>query len=681
MNSYGTLEHCKIILVSQNMEWNHIFFRNLKSEYVVEEQTCDQVWQVKDLLKKDIPDILIMVGNEAENVLKLKKQNANVSANIPILAVTEKNCNDFIKAGADYCIKPVDILSAVKHTVQVIEDNKRLKKIDELKCQCDALSQLNNALYQYSPDPLCYIQDGLFIDANKAFLDCFAIKDKSELDDLTLLSLVTPKSEKALKILLKTASGHNLSASDSFEIQTQSGTKKTLQCTASQVNFYGEEAVQLNWREVNQAGGVAVSTDRTTGLMGFSAIQQLLANQRKDNKSAESLGIWIFLWLENYREIWGQDGYDAAELLMHSVAKSVTRFMPPSTIATRFNDDCLILLAQGERHVAIERMEKLITQLQGEIPEGIDRMVHPEVYTLVDTVSPEMTDSQLLSSSFRAVKALSMSQSQDHLTTGNTNKLSRNDERKILQLQKIIDDQRLKVKYLPISHLEADGVPRFGVELDVELDADQGDDFELDSLVAVAERQNMSKVLDELKVNAFIQDVLCFDGNQRAINGYIGLTSSSVQDQTFVDWLISQFKQTGIAPEQATFEITLDTALNTFSGALNFTNNMRKYGSHVAITEIGRFDDDVKELLEKIGPDVLKLDMREIDTFEDEEEERFMAAVKNHAEEYGQTIIVDYMESPAQLSRVWPYDLQLLQGEGMVSAVDSFEYDFSEPLF
>lgn len=681
MNSNGALTHCKIILVSQHMEWNHLFLRGLQSEFVVEEQTCDQVWQAKDLLKKDVPDIVVIVGNEAEHVAELKQQCVAQSLKIPILTVTENNCNHFVKAGADYCVKPAEILSAVKHTAQVVEEKARLKKLHELQNESDGLSQLNNALYHGSPDPLCYVQDGLFIDANKAFLRCFEIKNKDELNDLTLLSLATPRSEKALKSLLKAASGRNLGASESFEMQTQTGAKKTLLCTASHVNFYGEPAIQLNWREVNHGGGSATSIDKTTGLMSFGALQQLLANERKDQKSAESIGIWIFLWLENYREVWAQDGYEAAEILMSSVAKSVTRFMPPSTLATRFNDDCLILLAQGERHASIERVEKMVAQMQVEIPDGLNHMVHPEVYALVDTISPEMTDSQLLSASFRAVKTLSMSQSQERLTTGSANKLSRNDERKILQLQKLIEEQRIKIKYIPINHLEADGIPRFSVQLDAELDLDQGEDFELESLVAVAERQNMSKVLDELKVDTFIRDVLCFGGDQLAINGYIGLTSQSLQDNAFTDWLISQFQQTGISPVQVTFEIALDTALNTFTGARNFAMSMHKIGSCVAITEIGRFDSDVKELLDKIKPDVLKLDMREIDTFEDEEEERFMSAIKTYTEENGQTVIVDHMESPAQLSRVWPYDLQLLQGEGMASAVNSFEYDFNEPLF
>ena len=120
---------------------------------------------------------------------------------------------------------------------------------------------------------------------------------------------------------------------------------------------------------------------------------------------------------------------------------------------------------------------------------------------------------------------------------------------------------------------------------------------------------------------------------------------------------------------------------SAFSGALNFINALRPLGTQFALTEVGRFDEDIRELLTRMKPDILKLDMREIDTFEDDEEQRFMAAVKNYTDENGVMIIADYMESPAQLSRVWPYDIKYLQGNGMVPPMDGFTFDFSEPLF
>ena len=108
---------------------------------------------------------------------------------------------------------------------------------------------------------------------------------------------------------------------------------------------------------------------------------------------------------------------------------------------------------------------------------------------------------------------------------------------------------------------------------------------------------------------------------------------------------------------------------------------MRPLGAKLAISGVGIYDETVEEIFNRVKPNVLKLDMNEIDTLEDQEEFQFMSKIKEYAEEHDIELIVANMESPAQLSHVFPYELQLVQGDGLVPAMDGFEFDFSEPLF
>lgn len=676
------LNHCRILLIGRQVDWNDAFLHGLRHLYVVHDASCEEVWQAQALLEEQEYDLIILATEDAADIETLRDQLDGVRSNAAYLVISELAVGDVLKLGADYCVQPADLPSAIGYAQMVVRNQTQHAQIEELEIQSAAIKELNDALYYGSPDPVCYTQDGLFMDANPAFLNSFGIENASMLHEITLLNIVTPRSEKPLKTLLRRTIDKRVTSSETLDVVSEGEEKRSFVCTANRVVFRGEPAIQLHWREVNQGTGAMASTDRATGLMRFEALQQLLAKARTENKEDEGLSIWVFLWLENYREVWIQDGYPAAEALIQCLVEGISRYLPPSTVATRFNDDILILLAKGPRHTVIERVEVLLEQVQQQVPEGVNRMVHPNVYALVDSLTPEVGDDALLSGSFRAVKGLSLSQSSEHLVTGSGNKLSRNDERRLLQLQTMLDEQSILVRYLPITHLEADGIPRFSVQLEAKPDTGDEDEYiEFETLVSVAERHNKSKPLDALKVNGFLRDVLCFDGDQKSINGFICLSPQSLADQNFPTWLMNQFKQTGIQPKQVTFEIPLDTALNGFTATRQFAEAMQKYGSHVAISEVGRMDTEILELLGKINPDVLKLDMREIDTFEDDEEERFMGEIKKYSDENKKIIIVDHMESPAQLSRVWPYDLQLLQGEGMVSAMENFDYDFSEPLF
>ena len=263
--------------------------------------------------------------------------------------------------------------------------------------------------------------------------------------------------------------------------------------------------------------------------------------------------------------------------------------------------------------------------------------------------------------------------------------MSRKYERRINEIQRILDEQRLRVLYQPISALEADGVPRYAdrlqiLQTNIEEDVN-AEVMEPEQLMQVAERFSLARQFDRFKINTLLQDTLAYDGNQKALQFFITLSTDSLLDETFPDWIDSQLRATGIAPMQIVFELRLDNLANGFTGAVHLIDKMRPQGSRFALSDVGRIDDNVREMLERIKPEIVKLDMREIDTFEDREEEEFMKEIKAYAEAHHAMIIADRMESPAQLSRVWPHDIQYIQGDGIVPPMENLAFDFNEPLF
>jgi len=205
--------------------------------------------------------------------------------------------------------------------------------------------------------------------------------------------------------------------------------------------------------------------------------------------------------------------------------------------------------------------------------------------------------------------------------------------------------------------------------------------MEMDKLLQVAERFGLARQFDRYKINTLIQDILSYEGEQRALQCYIALSTDTLLDETFPEWIDGQLRATGIAPNQIVFELKLENLANGFTGAVHLINKMRPQGCRFALADVGRMDTTVREMLERVKPEIIKLDMREIDTFEDREEEEFMREVKKYAEEHHTMLIADHMESPAQLSRVWPHDIQYIQGDGIVPPMDKFAFDFNEPLF
>lgn len=680
------LDLCRLLLVSRDMEWMHAFGKGLSRFFRVQEAVCDTQDEAEKRLADEEFDVVVLSAEaDMPGADRLRAALEHLKLSMPLLLIdgTGRPMDEGIKLGADYVFGRRDLLSAIKTMQQIMQMRRLEVQRRDALAQHDALVGRYERIYLDVPDPVCYVQDGLFLDVNPAFLRTFAVDRREMLEDLTLMNFVPRKSEKSVKEMLRMALKKDVVPAESVEWQTLAGEKLELQMQVAQVSMNDEHDVVQVYLRGAGGGAAGGGLDATTGLPTYPVLRASVRQTQDRQQEQRLLGIWTYVFIDNYREVWQKDGYHAAELLMTAVADQLRNGLPPSTEMARFTDDGLVLWAQDDKETVIKRVQALVVRLDEVVPENIERLVHPRVFAGMVEVHTKTPMEELVSRSFRAARALASGQSGERVAEPAAGNMSRNEERRVLQLQRILEEKRIKISYQPISALEPDGVPRYHARVGIlpSEEEERVEGEEMNKLLQSADRHGLARQIDRVKITSFLQDTLSYEGEQKALRGFIPLTADGLNDETFAAWTQSQFKQTGIGLDQVVFEMSIDVLSNAFSGAMNFIRELRPLGAQFALTEVGRFEEDIRELLGRMKPDVLKLDMREIDTFEDDEEQRFMAAVRNYADEHGTLIIVDFMESPAQLSRVWPYDIKLLQGNGMALPLDGFTFDFNEPLF
>jgi len=685
-------ESCSILMISNDMEWMLAFSKGVQRFFLLNERRAETLEQAESRMLESRPDIVVLAVQEGlPSMDKLRPfVREKMHPPVPVIVIDSKpeGLDQWIKQGAEYACARRDLLSAVKHVQQLMRVAHFDDTLRGVEKNAKAVADRYERIYHDLPDPVAYVQDGLFIDANPAFLHTFGVKDRAALDELTLMSFVPHKSERGIKALLKKATEKEVVPSERFELQAINGGKVDVNISVSSITIHDEPGLQMYFRSTEaggSGGGTGLGPTYRPARPRVIAASIKQTQERSEPKAV--LGYWVYAWIENYREVWQKDGYKAAEIMIKTVADTTRRFLPPSTEIVRFTDDGLALWLTGKKEESIKRVNGLIAHLDEVVPENIGRLVHPKVFAGIYEITTESSYDDLVSKGFRAVRGLAMSQSSDRVAEPMSGDISRKDERRVNEIQAILDEQRLRVQYQPISALEVDGVPRYADRLLVLPSASDAEGegaapvMEMDKLLQVAERFGLARQFDRYKINTLIQDILSYEGEQRALQCYIALSTDTLLDETFPEWIDGQLRATGIAPNQIVFELKLENLANGFTGAVHLINKMRPQGCRFALADVGRMDTTVREMLERVKPEIIKLDMREIDTFEDREEEEFMREVKKYAEEHHTMLIADHMESPAQLSRVWPHDIQYIQGDGIVPPMDKFAFDFNEPLF
>ncbi|MBP3194262.1 MAG: EAL domain-containing protein [Cardiobacteriaceae bacterium] len=687
MAQENELQQAKFLLVGQDMDWMHAFRKGISRFFTVEEKRAEMIEDIEGVLKSFSPNFVAITVEPSltitvERLIRLLPREEQ----IPIIAITQDswtgNNDELIKQGANFVLNRKHLLSAIRAVQQIMTPVKQAEQLSTLEANYKNIAQRYDRLFLDVPDPVCYLQDGLFLNANPAFHKAFKLPNAEHLEEVTIMQFVPIKTEKPLKEMMKLAKDKDIVPAATLEFIDYEQGKLEFTTYVHKVIYDGNPALEMYLRD-QSAGGSGGGVDPSTGLPSPSVLR---ASIRQNQERAESdfLGCFVYLWAENYREVLQKDGFKAAEILITAVADTAQRLLPASTEMARITDDALIIWLAGDKEQAISRIKGIVSNLDELVPENIGRLIHPQTYAGMVELRRNSTYDQLISNSYRATRQLVLSQSGERIAEPTATNMTRKEERTVAFLNKLIDTDRIKYQYQPIACLEPTEIERYQTAINILPNPnpqEEEEEIELDVLLQYANRFQLARKMERQKIAQFCSDLLSYTGDQSKVQIHLPLAYDALDDETFPEWLESQLVGTGVSPTQVVLDISLDAANETFSGAKALIDRMRPLGAKLAISAVGIYDENVEEIFNRVKPNVLKLDMNEIDTLEDQEEFQFMSKIKEYAEEHDIELIVANMDSPAQLSHVFPYELQLVQGDGLVPPMDNFEFDFSEPLF
>lgn len=674
-----------LIIVTEQLAQIDAIEKALKSTMTLNSYTCNSAIEVKRILNQENIDLIIIDdASSTVGVGAIRNAVNELKMVTPILQLEHENSAqadaDFIKNGASIVCPNDDLLAILHNTQLLIAYSHGQKMLQQDAGVIDGYREKFDDLYQGLADPVCYLHDGVFIDCNPAFLRTFEVADKSELDELTILNFIDRRHHTDLKTHLRKATRRDLSANPVlFTMQTKLGNSAEFALMSKPSMFDGEEAVQVYMRSTSEGGGGNASLyDETTGLSNRDQMGFFLAQKIQHFEQTDGSGFLVYLLIKNYRDVWGADGFVEAEKFIKATAGYIRKTMPAHTEVSRYTDDGLLMFVPGSDGKALGALlTDMIRALDALTPAGMIRMVEPICYVAYDNIDQNSDYLMMTSQLFRAARNASQSEGSSRVSLPTSTEVAEKDSRRIEILQEILKEQRLQLGFQPIASFDPDGKARYRERLRL-LD-EEGQPLELDIMVGAAERYQLMHRLDKWKLNHLFDRLLEMDMAAREhLQVFVAMSADAMRNASFIAWLGEQMEHTGLGGRHFVFELSSDNVINAYTGAQELAKVAREHGGQVAVTKIGSLSDDNARIINDIKPNIIKLDLREIDTLDDNEEAEIMGEICNKAEAIGATLIAEYLESPAQLSRIWPYDIKLIQGDGMTPILDDLNFNFDE---
>lgn len=547
----------------------------------------------------------------------------------------------------------------------------------ELRCQ---------KLIDGSNEAVAYIQDGLHIYANQAYLGLMGFNSLEELIDEPLLDRAVGDSAARLKAFLKEEE-----ASDEFELETEGGDRIKVIITSSRATFDGESCLQLfvapkqqNSAEIEEQLEFLSRRDLLTGLYNRNYFFDQL-HERLDliKQSENELGVLMMLDITNSEALKKMIGTTGIDSLLTEYGKEVEALIGGKGLVARHGAySFLILLGKTD----LPHAEQVVNSLLGYTKDYIFTLGTTSVtvnvsigYTLLDNNAPSNV-MELLDRAERATNKASekgVNLAEFYKPDLKTASDAEQEEIWARRIKDALKENRFFLAFQPIVSLQGHrDLNRFEVFL--RMIDEQGNPLKPMEFLGKAERGDLMQSIDRWVILSAIKEVHAGLKRGENIKLYLRISEQSLRDEEFAQWLMNRLASVRLPDLLLVIQVRADTAGYLLKHLENLRDTIAPLGCGLLIDGFGEGADSFR-LLDHLKTKEIKISRALLENFS--QETAHQAAVTkllNEANARDVSVIVPNVEDPATLQLLWPMGVDLVQGDFIQAPRKGLEFDFSQ---
>lgn len=194
-----------------------------------------------------------------------------------------------------------------------------------------------------------------------------------------------------------------------------------------------------------------------------------------------------------------------------------------------------------------------------------------------------------------------------------------------------------------------------------------------DQLFERAAAAGLSERLSRLVQTKALRAAAAWEGPLRRLRVSVNLLAGEIAVPGYDEWLLEQIGAVGIDPKRVTIEITESALLSDLEAVATQLERLREAGVRVALDDFGTGYASLS-YLGSLPLDVIKVDRSLVARIGNSERDRIVVrSIFSLARDLGLTIVVEGVESTAQLVLLADWGCDLYQGFLGAGALDEIE--------
>jgi multidomain signaling protein FimX len=571
-----------------------------------------------DALTQLNPEMLIAfideLGVDLGSIMKVKQTSA---PGMPVLIVRDTVDETIIADAMRLGCQDVVTLANRSRLQAVASRELRAHRLERaLSTTVSSAREYREQLQHFlqgSADAITHVQEGIIVDANRAWLELFGYSENDALTGTPLMDLFEQETHPALKGALVACqqgkwSGHGLKV----QALLSDGSSLALELVLTKADYDGEPAVRIAIAARNKADrdielqlADAVKNDASTGFLQqrylIAAIHERCAQPAKGGVRQ-----FAFIKPDKFGDIQQAIGVLASEDFLAQLAEELRAQLTPTDLCGRFGGNGFLVLLERGTVKDVETWAEHVVNRIGTRVYSVDEKTLTATATVgLGLLPPANTDvgSAITDALSAARRGRELGGNQMYVVdkSDTDTRVQAYDKIWVKHIKSALMENRFRLVQQPIASLLGEDKGMFDVL--VRMLDEQGGEVLPAEFIAAAERNDLMKNIDRWVIGAS----LSFAANRKATAIFVRVSKDTVLDKSVLPWLETQLKSLKIEPKRLCVQVTEELATQYVRQTKELAEQLRKMGFRFALEHFGTGRDPLK-LLADINMDFIKID-------------------------------------------------------------------------
>jgi multidomain signaling protein FimX len=616
--------------------------------------------------------LIAFVGPDPADTAKVMSVCKQFGADVPVLIARDQVDEEIIATAMQQGARDVvTLMHPVRLQAVVTRELEAHRQARALNSTISSAREYRDQLKSFmagSADAIAFVQEGIVVDANPAWLDLYGFPDADSVVGTTLMDAFDPEAHAAIKGALVAClqgkwSDHTLRANALLN----DGSSVPLAMELSRTEFDAEPAVRLcivahkrDAGNLNDQLTDALERDAATG-----ALQRRFFVERLKQALAHPIkaGVRQLISIEPDKlgAICDDIGPLAVEEFIGQFAGLIAETRQPTDLFGRFGDGAFMLLMERGTPRDIETWaNNLVRKVAGQVFRVGDKQVSCACSVGISMIDPRTPDPA--TSILDVISARRGAQEAgggrvliiDHQDEDTRQQAA--DQIWIKRIRAALMENRFRLMQQPIASLLGEDHGLFDVL--VRMIDEQGEELLPAEFMAAAERNDLMKNIDRWIIGAS----MTFCASRPVKQLFVRLSRDSVRDKSLLQWLTNQLKATRIEPQRIVFQISEQVATEYLADTTDLATGLRKGGFMFALEHFGTGRDS-RRLIAHLPVDYIKVDgtlMQGLSV--DQNLQQRVRDLVDQAKEKKIGTIAERVEDANTMAVLWQLGVEFIQG-------------------